>query len=73
MHGVDGVFLRERDEARDVCVRGCRGEAQGVRGVVVVGVAGVGVGICCEGFETEFAGGGEDAGCDFASGSAVLV
>ena len=43
--------------------------AQGVCGVVAVGVAGVGVGICCEGFETEFAGGGEDAGCDFASGS----
>ena len=40
-------------------------------GVVVVGVAGVGVGVGCEGFEVEFAGGGEDAGCYFASGSAV--
>ena len=40
-----------------------------MRGVVVVGVAVVGVGVCCEGFEVEFAGGGEDAGCDFASGS----
>ena len=42
-------------------------------GVVVVGVAGVVVGVGCEGFEVEFAGGGEDAGCDFASGSGGLV
>jgi len=69
VHGVDGVFLRERDEERDVCVGGWRGEAQGVGDVVVVGVASVGVGVGCEGFEVEFAGGGEDAGCDFASGS----
>lgn len=40
-----------------------------MRGVVVVGVGGVGVGIDCEGFEVELAGGGEDAGCYFASGS----
>jgi hypothetical protein len=39
-----------------------------VRGVVVVGVGGVGVGVGCEGFEVEVAGGGEDAGCYFASG-----
>ena len=38
-----------------------------MRGVVVVGVGGVGVGVDCEGLEVEFAGGGEDAGCDFAS------
>ena len=44
-----------------------------MRGVVVVGVAGVGVGVGCEGFEVEFAGGGEDAGCYFASGSGWLV
>lgn len=40
-------------------------------GVVIVGVAGVGVGVDCEGLEVEFAGGGEDAGCYFASGNAV--
>jgi hypothetical protein len=51
VHGVDGVLLRERDEERDVCVCCCRREAQGVRGVVVVGVAGVGVDVGCEGFE----------------------
>ena len=39
-----------------------------MRGVVVVSVARVGVGVGCEGFEVEFAGGGEDAGCYFASG-----
>lgn len=44
-----------------------------MRGVVVIGVAGVGVGVGCEGFEVEFAGGGEDASCDFASGRDVLV
>ena len=42
-------------------------------GVVVVGVAGVVVGVGCEGFEVEFAGGGEDAGCDFASESECCV
>jgi hypothetical protein len=41
--------------------------------VVIVGVGGVGVGIDGEGFEVEVAGGGEDAGCDFASGSGGLV
>ena len=71
MHGVDGVAPRERDEEGDVCVSGWRGEAQGVGGVVGVGVGGVGVGVGCEGFEVEFAGGGEDAGCYFASWGAV--
>ena len=69
MHSVDGVFLRERYEEWDVRIRGWREQAQGVRGVVVVGVAGVSVGVGNEGFEAEFAGGGEDAGCNFASGS----
>jgi hypothetical protein len=34
----------------------------------VVGVCEVIIGISGEGFEVEFAGGGEDAGGDFASG-----
>jgi hypothetical protein len=39
-----------------------------VGGVVVVGVGGVGVGVGCESFEVQFASGGQDAGCYFASG-----
>lgn len=34
---------------------------------MVEGVAGVGIGVRGESLEAEFAGGGEDAGCDFAS------
>lgn len=44
-----------------------------MRGVVVVGVAGVSVGVDCESLEVEFAGGGEDTGCYFASECGVLV
>lgn len=44
-----------------------------MRGVMVVGVGGVGVGVDGKGFEVEVAGGGEDAGCYFASGSGWLV
>lgn len=36
--------------------------------VGVIGVADVVVSVRGEGLEVEFAGGGEDAGCDFASG-----
>ena len=66
VHGVDVVFPRQVDEQSDVRVGGGRGQAQGVGRVVGVGEVGVGVG--GEGFEVKFAGGGEDAGCYFASG-----
>lgn len=36
-------------------------------GVVVESVAGIGIRVRGESFEAEFAGGGEDAGCYFAS------
>lgn len=36
-------------------------------GVVITSMAGVGVGVRGESFETKFAGGGEDASSDFAS------
>ena len=67
MDGVYAVFLSESDEERDVCVRLGGREEQGVGGVVGEGVGGVGGGVEGESFESEFAGGGEDAGCYFAS------